>query len=326
MTTTRPSVAVIGGGISGLVAAYRLRRSLGSEADITIVDDSPRLGGKLRTIDLGGGPIDIGAEAFIARRPEVPALLAELGLTDQIVYPAGLSPLIWSQGSLNRLPTGTLMGIPASAESVRDLVDEQTLARIAAEAGVPLEWTRGSDCSVAELVSQRFGDQVVSRSVDPLLGGVYSGLAETIGVRAALPTLAAALDAGSRSLTDAVAAALPTPAPGPVFGALRDGYGILLDALQQAADATFVRGEASGLRSDGAGWNVDPLGSVDAVILAVPAPRAAALLAGVDADVASTVARIELASSAVVALRVVRAGRTSAEFRDPGSHRRRPDR
>lgn len=304
MTTTRPSVAVIGGGISGLVAAYRLRRSLGSEADITIVDDSPRLGGKLRTIDLGGGPIDIGAEAFIARRPEVPALLAELGLTDQIVYPAGLSPLIWSQGSLNRLPTGTLMGIPASAESVRDLVDEQTLARIAAEAGVPLEWTRGSDCSVAELVSQRFGDQVVSRSVDPLLGGVYSGLAETIGVRAALPTLAAALDAGARSLTDAVAAALPTPAPGPVFGALRDGYGILLDALQQAADATFVRGEASGLCSDGAGWNVDPLGSVDAVILAVPAPRAAALLAGVDADVASTVARIELASSAVVALRL----------------------
>ena len=115
MTTTRPSVAVIGGGISGLVAAYRLRRSLGSVADITVVDDSPRLGGKLRTIDLGGGPIDIGAEAFIARRPEVPALLAELGLTDQIVYPAGLSPLIWSQGSLNRLPAGTLMGIPASS-------------------------------------------------------------------------------------------------------------------------------------------------------------------------------------------------------------------
>ncbi|MER2224283.1 MAG: NAD(P)-binding protein, partial [Rhodococcus sp. (in: high G+C Gram-positive bacteria)] len=164
MTTTRPSVAVIGGGISGLVAAYRLRRSLGSDADITVVDDSPRLGGKLRTIDLGGGPVDIGAEAFIARRPEVPALLAELGLTDQIVHPAGLSPLIWSQGSLSRLPAGTLMGIPASAESVRDLVDGQTLARIAAEAGVPFEWTRGSDCSVAELVSGRFGDQVVSRS------------------------------------------------------------------------------------------------------------------------------------------------------------------
>src|SRR3546814_18373744 len=84
---------------------------------------------------------------------------------------------------MKRLPTGPLMGIPAAAESVRDLVDEQTLARIAAEAGVPLEWTRGSDCSVAELVSQRFGDQAVSRSVDPLLGGVYSGLAETIGVR-----------------------------------------------------------------------------------------------------------------------------------------------
>ncbi|NMM86323.1 protoporphyrinogen oxidase [Rhodococcus sp. SRB_17] len=297
------SVAVIGGGISGLVAAYRLRSRLGPDADITIVETSPRLGGKLRTVDLGSGPVDIGAEAFIARRPEVPALLAELGLSDQIVYPAGLSPLIWSQGSLHRLPVGTLMGIPAGGDAVADLVSPDTLSRIAAEREVPFQWERGSDCSVAHLVSERFGDQVVRRSVDPLLGGVYSGLAETIGVRAALPTLAAALDAGATSLSDAVAAALPTPAPGPVFGALKDGYGVLLDALLGASGAKVITGAASGLRREGTRWFVDPVGTVDAVILAVPAPAAAALLADVAPEAARTAAQIQLASSAVVALR-----------------------
>lgn len=304
MTTTRPSVAVIGGGISGLVAAYRLRRSLGADADITIVDHSPRLGGKLRTVDLGSGPIDVGAEAFIARRPEVPALLAELGLTDQIVYPAGRTPLIWSQDSLHRLPAGTLMGIPASADAVKGLVDDATLARVSAEPERRIDWTPGSDSSVAHIVSDRYGDQVVARSVDPLLGGVYSGLAENIGIRAALPTLAAALDAGAKSLSEAVAAAMPTPAPGPVFGALKDGYGVLLEALREAAGAHVVHAPAGVVRADGRRWFIDPVGAVDAIVLAVPAPNAAALLADVAPQVARIAARIELASSAVVAMRL----------------------
>ncbi|MGC0363775.1 oxygen-dependent protoporphyrinogen oxidase [Rhodococcus sp. 27YEA15] len=299
-----PRVAVVGAGISGLVAAYRLRQGLGPDAVITIVDDGPHVGGKLRTVDLGGGPIDVGAEAFIARRPEVPALLAELGLTDQIVYPAGLRPLIWSAGAAHPLPTGTLMGIPATAESVNGLVDGAALARIAAERSVPFRWTPGSDCSVAELVSERFGEQVVARSVDPLLGGVYSGLAETIGVRAALPTLAAALDAGAASLSAAVGAAMPTPAPGPVFGALRDGYGVLLDALWRASAATLVRATASGLRAEGSRWYLDPVGAVDAVVLAVPAPYVGQILADVAPRAAQVVSRIDLASSAVVALRL----------------------
>lgn len=71
---------VVGGGISGLVAAYRIRSAVGEQADITVFDPADRPGGVLRTERLGGQPVDIGAEAFIARRPEVPALLAELGL------------------------------------------------------------------------------------------------------------------------------------------------------------------------------------------------------------------------------------------------------
>ncbi|MFC7450191.1 protoporphyrinogen oxidase [Rhodococcus daqingensis] len=296
------SVAVIGGGISGLVAAYRLRQRLGPEAAITVVEASGRLGGKLRTTELAGDGVDVGAEAFIARRPEVPGLLAELGLSEQIVAPAGVRPLIWSGHELHPLPGGTLMGIPARSASVAGLVDEATLARIDAESSVPLDWRPGTDTDVATLVGSRFGEQVVRRSVDPLLGGVYSGLSDSIGVRAALPTLAAALDRGAGSLSAAVAEALPAPAPGPVFGGLRDGYGVLLDALTERAAATVLRAEASGLRRSGAGWWIDPVGPVDGVVLAVPAPSLAALLSDVAPVASSAAARIPLASSVVVAL------------------------
>ncbi|MFZ2177023.1 MAG: FAD-dependent oxidoreductase, partial [Rhodococcus sp. (in: high G+C Gram-positive bacteria)] len=266
MTGLAPHVLVVGGGISGLVAAYRLRRRLGADARITIVDGAPRLGGKLRTVELAGEPVDVGAEAFIARRPELFALLDELGLGDQLVHPAGLSPLIWSQGALHPLPKNTLMGIPSTAESLTGLVDGPTLARIAGERGVPLEWIPGSDTSVAALVGDRFGTQVVQRSVDPLLGGVYSGLADTIGVRAALPTLAEALDRGAPNLSAAVEEALPPPVAGPLFGTLRDGYGVLLDALTAAASAEVVHADAYGLRREGSGWWADPVGAADGVV------------------------------------------------------------
>lgn len=303
MTSRRVSVAVVGGGVTGLVAAYRLRRQLGDDADITVVEAGSRIGGKLRTVPLGDGPVDVGAEAFIARRPEVAELIVELGLEDQLVHPAGRQPLIWSQGALHPLPTRTLMGIPSDPQSVAGLVDADTLARIVAEPSVPFEWDPSADMDVATLVSGRFGEQVVRRSVDPLLGGVYSGLSDSIGVRAALPALAAALDAGATSLTAAVAAALPTPSPGPVFGALRDGYGALLEALRDAArPRTLLDAAATGLRRDGDGWWLDPLGHVDGVVLAVPAPDMVRLVGNAAPRLADAARGIELASSAVVAL------------------------
>ena len=302
-----PTVVVVGGGVTGLVTAYRLRTSLGAGARIVILEQSDRLGGKLRTVPLAGDPVDVGAEAFIGRRPEMPALLDELGLSDQLVYPAGARPLIYAGAELHPMPGGTLMGIPADAQTLAGLVDTATLDRIAAEPNLPLHWERGGDVSVAELVGTRFGEQVVRRSVDPLLGGVYSGLSDTAGVRATVPTLAAALDDGAPSLSEAVRRALPPPSTAPVFGTLRDGYGVLLDALERAADAEIHRGTAaSALRRAGRRWAIDPIGEVDGVVLAVPAPQAAALLADAVPAAAEQAARIPLASSVVVALALPR--------------------
>lgn len=296
-------IAVVGGGISGLVAAYRLRAALGPEVELILVERSGRVGGILRTADIEGDPVDLGAEAFVGRRPEIPALMRELGISDQLVYPAGRRPLIWSEGVGHRLPENTLMGVPSGPEEVEGLVDAETLARIAGEPDRPLRWERGGDISVGALVADRFGEQVVRRSVDPLLGGVYAGMADSIGVRAALPTLAAALDAGASSLTQAVRDALPPKSDTPVFGGIRDGYQVLLDALRAAADVKIETDTAATrLTRTTEGWQLDPVGQVDAVILATPAPVTAALLREVAPHAADIAGEIELSSSAVVAL------------------------
>lgn len=296
-------IAVVGGGISGLVTAYRLRQALGTVADLTVIEERSRLGGVLRTGTVGGEPVDLGAEAFVGRRPEVPALLRELGIADQLVYPAGRRPLVWAGGRAHPLPGRTLMGIPSGPESVVGLLDAETVARITDEPVRPFSWRPGADIDVHSLVAERFGAQTVARSVDPLLGGVYAGTARSIGVRAALPALAAALDRGATSLTAAVSATLPPPSDAPVFGALRDGYGVLLRALAEQTGAATIRDTAvEGLHRVPGRWRVDPVGEFDAVVLATPAPVTARLLAEVAPVAAQAAAGIELSSSALVVL------------------------
>lgn len=300
------SFAVIGGGISGLVAAYRLRRAAGPDAQILLFDPADRLGGVLRTEKLAGRPIDVGAEAFVARRPEVPALLAELGLADRQIATTGVRPTIYSRERMHPLPPGAVNGIPGTPESVAGLVDRATVQRIAGEPGRLLQWRSGSDPAVGEVVADRFGEQVVSRSVDPMLSGVYAGSAANIGIRSAVPTVAAALDAGADSLTAAVHRALPPTTAGPVFGAVAGGYRVLLDTLFAAGAAHWLQAAVTGLEADGSGWALSADGGrnwrADAVVLAVPAPRAAALLAGPAPRAAAAAGRIPVASAIVAAV------------------------
>jgi oxygen-dependent protoporphyrinogen oxidase len=297
---------ILGGGISGLVAAYRIRVAAGADAEIVILDPADRLGGVLRTEQLGGQPVDVGAEAFVARRPEVGALMAELGLAGKQIATTGVRPAIYSQDRLHPLPAGAVNGIPGTAESVAGLVDRACVATIAAEAQRPLSWRAGDDPSVGHLVADRFGEQVVARSVDPMLSGVYAGSAATIGLRSAVPGVAAALDAGAGSLTAAVRRALPPSTAGPVFAAVAGGYQVLLDALVAAGRPRWIQAPATAIAPDGHGWAVtDGTGQswhAAAVVVALPAPQAAALLAGVAADAADAAGGVATASAVVLAM------------------------
>jgi len=307
-----PRVAVVGGGVSGLAAAYRLRRLLPPGARITVLEGSSRLGGALRTTELAGVPFDVGAEAFLVRRREATALITELGLGAELVGPTAARPAVRAGGRTVPLPSRTVLGLPGAPDDVADVLSPEGLARVAAEPGTPLRWEPGSDPAVGALLRSRAGDELVDRLVDPLLGGVYAGRADGLGLRATLPAVATALDHGAPSLLAAAATVLPAPeAPRtPVFGTLRSGLGHLVDVLVQASGATVRRGlPVRVLSRREHGWRLE-LGSatspealdVDAVLLAVPAPALRRLLADPVPRAAAAAARVEVASSVVVGL------------------------
>jgi len=312
-----PRIAVVGAGISGLAGAHRLRTLLGPAARITLLDRADRVGGVLRTVELAGRPMDVGAEAFLARRPEVAALAEELGLGDRIVHPGPAGPTIRAGGRVTALPAGTLLGIPGSSARLDGVLSPAGLARVMAERERPLTWTAGEDRPLGALLRDRLGDEVADRLVEPLLGGVYAGRVDRLGTRACVPALASALDGGATSLTAAVDSALaatgPRPGaatPGPVFGAFRGGYRVLLEALLEATGVRPSLGlTVRELARAGEGWRLE-VGSAaapeyldaDAVLLAVPTPALRRLLAVPAPAAAAAVEGVELASSVVVAL------------------------
>ncbi|MGJ0121371.1 FAD-dependent oxidoreductase [Williamsia sp. MIQD14] len=300
-------IAVVGAGVSGLVAAYRLRQALGATAVVDVFDASDTPGGLLSSRRLDGQLLDSGAESFIVRRPEAVGLIEELGLADRVVRPTSRRPAILAGGRLRDLPRPTLMGIPANAGQVVDLAEPADVERMRGDVGRPMDWTPGSDRSVGELVADRFGRSVVDRSVDPMLSGVYSCRSDDIGLRASLPALAARLDSGAPDLTSAVNGLLPPPSTAPVFGALDGGYRLLVDRLVSAGGATMHLGSpVASVDAEGAGWTVTTDSgrqtSHDAVVVALPAPAAAAVVATAAPHVARGVATVATASTALVML------------------------
>ncbi|GLY69735.1 protoporphyrinogen oxidase [Amycolatopsis taiwanensis] len=301
-------IAVIGGGIAGAAAAYRLRTRLGDSATITLFEATQGLGGKLRTAEVGGHAYDVGAEAFLARRPEAIALIEEIGLAGDLVHPTGARSTVRAGGRSAGLPGGTVMGVPGSVEAVAGVLSEHGRKLVAAEPGLPPVSLGGRDVALGELLRARFGDELVDRLVDPQLGGVYASGSDSLGLRATVPALADALDRGAGSLTAAASSLLPaSPSPAPVFGTLTGGLGTLIDRLVQRAKAEVRLGvTVCGLHRLAAGWRLDvgltETVEADAVVLAVPAPAARRLTEDVAPRASAALAKIELASMAVVAL------------------------
>jgi protoporphyrinogen/coproporphyrinogen III oxidase len=316
-TNVRPHVVIVGGGISGLAAAFFLRDE---PVRVTVLEGSPRLGGKLSVSGVAGVAVDEGAEALLVTRPEGTALIAEAGLDDQRTDPGPTSSAIWTLGALRPLPRRQFMGVPSDmAELARSgVLSADGVARAGQDLELP-PTARDGDESVARYVGARLGGEVVDRLVDPLLGGVYAGRSAELSFDATLPALAAA-SRRHRSLAEAARSLLPPQAPGsggtraggPVFTTLTGGLGMLPDYLAKVSGAELHTGSmARELRQAGRGWRFT-VGSAaapgqidaDAVILAVPARPAGRLLAGVPGASAAVTAfgQIRYASMAIVTL------------------------
>ncbi len=303
------SAVVVGGGVSGLFAALRLHEA---GLEVTVLEAGTRFGGKLAPVRVGDLVLDGGAESLLARRPEAVGLVETLGLAARRTTPTAVSPRVLVEGEPRRLPP-SLQGIPTDPAALRPLLTPDAAAYAEQEAdreAPPL----AHDVTIGSYVDERFGREVTDRLLEPLLGGVYAGRSRALSFEAVAPGLYAAARAGG-SLAGHARAAL-RPGAGPVFAGLVGGVHGVVDALvTRLADAGVelrTTSTATGLRRAGDRLVVTtPTGDVaaDAVLLAVPAPAAARLLAGLaqglpTAPVLTELAEVPYASVAVVTMLV----------------------
>jgi oxygen-dependent protoporphyrinogen oxidase len=247
---TRPSVAVVGGGIAGLAAAWELVEGPpadgGTRPDVHVFEESDRVGGKLQAAEFAGRTVDLAADAFLGRRPEATDLCDELGIAGSLVPVGAAGASIWARGRLRPMPSGLNLGVPTRwwplarsgilgpLESLRPALDLVT----------PHRRTAGAfgDRAVGPIVEERLGRPVVERLVDPLVGGINAGAVDQLSAAATFPVLiGASHQPGSlmRSLARAAARAAqaapaPAGAPSPVFWSLPEGTASLATLLAEA--------------------------------------------------------------------------------------------
>ncbi|MEU4422975.1 protoporphyrinogen oxidase [Actinoplanes sp. NPDC024001] len=307
-------IAVIGGGIAGLAATVRLQQRAPADTEIILYERDAALGGKLRTGELAGLAVEQGAESFLFSAPDgaesaAVSLTRRLGLGDDLVHPAPRPAALAIGGRLTPIPPGTMFGIPGDLATLDGTASPEADAD--RDTGRPL-LAPGEDITVGELVRARYGDQVVDRLVDPMLGGVYAGRADRLSLRVTMPQLARTAEA-EHTLRDAVRAAQAQSkrTPGrPVFAAVRGGMSRLVAAAASASDARICLGQpVRELTRTPKGWRLTfgpapapQTDDVDAVILAVPAKPAARLLAEAAPETAQAVGALQYASVALMAM------------------------
>lgn len=310
-----PYVVIIGGGIAGLAAAFYLKDE---PVRVTVLEGSPRLGGKLSASDVAGVPMDEGAEALLARRPEGIDLITATGLAGDLVPAGTTSSAIFTRGAMRQLPRRQFMGVPADMDELAatGVVSAGGVARARREERLAPE---AADTSVTGYIGPRLGEEIVDRLVDPLLGGVYAGRSDELSFQATLAPLAAAAKTRP-SLTEAVTALLPPApeadnskkrsAPPPVFVTLTSGLGALPEAVAKASNADIrTSAMVRALERTQSGWRLT-VGSAadpeyllaDAVIVAVPAAPASRLLSRTVPAASAPLSQIPYASMAIITL------------------------
>jgi oxygen-dependent protoporphyrinogen oxidase len=301
-------VAIIGGGIAGLTAAYELASLArgGAPVEAVLFEASNRLGGLIETVREGGFTVEAGPDAWVTAKPWARELANELGLADELIASNDATRKTWifltapgeTTGRLVAMPDGMNMMVPSDLDGL----DRSPLFTAAAVAAYRTEPERAreliaaipaEDESVAEFTLRHFGPEVLDRVATPLLGGVFGGDVRRLSVRAVMPEFVR-MEREHGSLVAALkdASAKRQAPAGAIFTSLRTGMGTLIDRLVAAVPPSWLRLNTSVIAleppADGRPrWSVSTLTaakqaafeSFDAVLVATPADAARQLLA-----------------------------------------------
>ncbi len=282
-------VAILGGGISGLAAAFRLQELAAANTtaiEIRVYERAAQAGGCLQTLRDDGMVLESAPDSLLVDKPAAIHLLRRLQLEDAIIdmRPEFKGARIVHAGRLHRIPPEFRLFTPTSMPALltSGIFSAFGLARAAMEPLIPKRTNIGDE-SLASFVTRRFGREVLDRLAQPLIGGIYSADPERLSMRATLPQF---LEMEERygSMLRAMRAA--TPAAPPRLASLRGGIGSIVDALRaRIGPALHTSSDVTSLRQDERVWTIGfadgTLAQANAVILALPAYAAAALLSGV---------------------------------------------
>ena len=312
----RRRVVIIGGGIAGLAAAHTLVSESDEALDITVLEAGSQVGGKLSVSEVAGVPVDEGAEALLAARPEAVSLARDVGLDRDLVDPLTTKASLWVRDELRPMPPG-VMGVPTdlAAMAASQVLPYRSLLKL------PLEYRKAAtrfenDVSVGAFVESRLGRDVVDNLVEPLLGGVYAGRADALSLAATVPALFREL----RNENSLLRAAQRTARGGgrragarrgPVFAGIRGGVGRLPLAIAADLDRKGVslrtQSAVRSLHRVDDVWRIivnpphdQEVLTAEEVILAVPPPVASELLSHICPPAANDLGLIDMSSVAVV--------------------------
>ncbi len=296
-------VVVVGGGITGLAAAHELSQS---GVEFVLLEDTPRVGGKIDGGPVGSLEIDSAADGFLARQPEMAELCIEIGLGDDLVRPSGRRAFIWANGALRTIPAPSVLGVPLNADAVAKSGIVSDAGMVALRRGLqsnhpPLL----DDASVGEVFRPIVGDEAFERLVDPLLGGINAGSADEMSIAASAPKLAEAAKLGGdvrANLASQFGESAKTP--GPVFLGVKGGTTRIIKRLSERLDAQIHTGcPAESIEPLGGGWRVKTTDGAlvgSKLILATPAPAAARLVSPWSPAAASILDDISYSSAVLV--------------------------
>lgn len=309
-------IAIIGGGIAGLSAAFYLERARRAGANIgwTLFEKSDRLGGVIKTQIRDGFVLEAGPDSFLTMKPDGAQFCRDLGIGDQLIpsNDADRKTYILVKGRLVPIPNGLEFMVPTRVLPMAStpLFSFSTKLRMANEI-FSASGNHRADESVADFVRRHFGQEMVDRVAEPLLAGVYGGNAEDMSVRAVLPRFAE-MERESGSLVRASLKARRARAKNsgpaqPLFTSLKMGVQQMVDAAVTTLPPSSLRlrQEHVGVRPMNEDWQVESAGASEtfqAVVMAVPATAAPALLRQVHPGLIEGLAKIQYTSSATIAL------------------------
>ncbi|WP_096188234.1 protoporphyrinogen oxidase [Evansella halocellulosilytica] len=255
---SKQRIAIIGGGITGVSAAYYLQKEIqqnGTEAELTLYEAGEKLGGKIETDYTDGFVIEQGPDSVLARKTSVMELAKEVGMGDEDFVYSKTGSFILHKSKLYPMPGGAILGIPTQWGPFlkTKLISPAGKLRAGADLILPRTSDGDEDQSLGVFFKKRLGNEVVERLIEPLLSGVYAGDLDQLSLQATFPQFKQvekkhrSLIVGMKSTTarGQSQGKSQTPKPKGMFLNFRNGLQSFIDQVESKLDpSTIIKGVA----------------------------------------------------------------------------------